>query len=49
MADGRFDTPDSRLARMRASLEESARPKLEMLELAGELVDAELFPETSAT
>ncbi|MBW2269662.1 MAG: D-sedoheptulose 7-phosphate isomerase [Deltaproteobacteria bacterium] len=35
MADGRFDTPASRLARVRASLEESARLKGEMLELAG--------------
>ena len=40
MADGRFDTPDSRLARVRASLEESARLKLEMLELAGERIAA---------
>lgn len=35
MSDGRPDTPASRLARVRASLEESARLKLEMLEVAG--------------
>ena len=40
MADGRFDTPEFRLARVRASLEESARLKLEMLELAGERIAA---------
>ncbi len=40
MADGRFDTPEFRLARVRASLEESARLKLEMLELAGERIVA---------
>ncbi len=40
MADGRFDTPEFRLAQVRASLEESARLKLEMLELAGERIAA---------
>ena len=35
MADRPFDTPASRLARVRASLEESARLKGEMLELTG--------------
>jgi D-sedoheptulose 7-phosphate isomerase len=35
MADGPSNTPDSRLARVRASLEESARLKREMLAMAG--------------
>lgn len=41
MSDGRSDSPASRLARVRASLEESARLKREMLEVAGpRLVEA---------
>jgi D-sedoheptulose 7-phosphate isomerase len=40
MSDGRFDSPASRLARVRASLEESPRLTREMLELAGPQIAA---------